>query len=196
MSALPVGADGGALRAVVSTIATGTFRSLSCKDSGLYGTSASVPTAAILASEPDQQPSAHVALPLSPFSVLVPSGTLPGAARLPPHPASLFDVWCLGFCVTCLVCLVGCDFWCHTFFKAFCSIMGQLFTLFGKSKFIPNSLAPSRFLYSLNEQPHHRCMQAHGAVLVSTRMVACFQMHLHYNGFRCKLSHFNRKAWW
>ena len=92
----------------VSTIATGTFRSLSCKDSGLYGTSASVPTAAILASEPDQQPSAHVALPLSPFSVLVPSGTLPGAARLPPHPASLFDVWCLGFGVTCLVCLVGC----------------------------------------------------------------------------------------
>ena len=46
--------------------------------------------------------------PLSPFSVLVPSGTLPGAARLPPHPASLFDVWCLGFGVTCLVCLVGC----------------------------------------------------------------------------------------
>ena len=92
----------------MSTIATGTFRSLSCKDSGLYGTSASVPTAAILASEPDQQPSAHVALPLSPFSVLVPSGTLPGAARLPPHPASLFDVWCLGFGVTCLVCLVGC----------------------------------------------------------------------------------------
>ena len=92
----------------VSTIATGTFRSLSCKDSGLYGMSASVPTAAILASEPDQQPSAHVALPLSPFSVLVPSGTLPGAARLPPHPASLFDVWCLGFGVSCLVCLVGC----------------------------------------------------------------------------------------
>ena len=49
-----------------------------------------------------------MALPLSPFSVLVPSGTLPGAARLPPHPASLFDVWCLGFGVTCLVCLVGC----------------------------------------------------------------------------------------
>jgi len=67
----------------VSTIATGTFRSLSCKDSGLYGTSASVPTAAILASEPDQQPSAHVALPLSPFSVLVPSGTLnPRSPRL------------------------------------------------------------------------------------------------------------------
>jgi hypothetical protein len=49
----------------------------------LYGTSASVPTAAILASEPDQQPSAHVALPLSPFSVLVPSGTLnPRSPRL------------------------------------------------------------------------------------------------------------------
>ena len=102
-----------------------------------------------------------------------------------------------------LLCVTGTEeeeevicLWCHTFFKAFCSIMGQLFTLFGKSKFIPNSLAPSRFLYSLNEQPHHRCMQAHGAVLVSTRMVACFQMHLHYNGFRCKLSHFNRKAWW
>ena len=100
----------------MSTIATGTFRSLSCKDSGLYGTSASVPTAdycreLILDCDIrscDQQPSAHVAFPLSPFSVLVPSGTLPGAARLPPHPASLFDVWCLGFGVTCLVCLVGC----------------------------------------------------------------------------------------